>query len=305
MPNYVLNFFDKLDGKRAKCVFCSDIIDYTRPHKLANHMKIKHSDSIDWALILQSENSNRKRRKFSGNGTKKHVWANFTKTDVQQKLAKCNICEKILSHKSTIANLRLHLKRKHAEVFANYESPREIDENDQEEPGPSDTSGVWGSFEKQSNNTSSSNHRLNKNEEIHSDVDEQNCYTEVVYLEDEEQTSKKPEPIIEVPRPQTEPKETQISFEPMETENEEIENFSKYVTSLLKKLPKDLCTQLQMDIINLIMTAKLNKMGKHLAPNLTAANVGNASYLLLPNVPVGNPSEGLKTFNRDPSLPTL
>ncbi|XP_064075952.1 uncharacterized protein LOC113391766 [Vanessa tameamea] len=114
------------------------------------------------------------------------------------------------------------------------------------------------------------------------------------------------EPILEVPKPRTEPKETRISYESMETETEEIENFSKYVTTLLKKLPKDLCTQLQMDIINLIMTAKLNKMAKQLAPNLTAANVGNASYILtLPNVPVGNSSEGIKSFNRDPGLPTL
>ncbi|XP_046975648.1 uncharacterized protein LOC124541748 [Vanessa cardui] len=327
MSNSVLNFFDKLDSNRAKCVFCSDIIYYNRSHKLTHHLKIKHSDSIDWRVLLQSESNIRKRssRNLSVTVTNKHLWSNFTKADVHQKLAKCNVCEKILSYKTTIANLRIHLKRKHPEVCENNENKIENDENNHEEPGPSDTS-MWGSFEKHSDNTGSCNlclktlpwnnvalkdhlethHRLNKNEENNSDSDEQNCYTEIVYLEDEEQTTKKMDPRLEDPKTRQEPKKNRISYEPVDSENEEIENFGKYVTSLLKKLPKDLCTQLQMDIINLIMTAKLNKMAKHLAPSLTSASVGNASFIVtLPKVPVGNSSEGIKSFNRDSNLETL
>ncbi|CAK1587963.1 unnamed protein product [Parnassius mnemosyne] len=43
----------------------------------------------------------------------------------------------------------------------------------------------------------------------------------------------------------------------VDDDDDQIEKFGTYITCLLKKMPKDLCTKLQMDIINLIMTAKL------------------------------------------------
>lgn len=40
-------------------------------------------------------------------------------------------------------------------------------------------------------------------------------------------------------------------------DNDEVNKFTKYISCLLKTVPNDLCTKLQLDIINLIMTAKL------------------------------------------------
>lgn len=46
------------------------------------------------------------------------LWAYFDKHDVYNKRAQCNACQVILSYKSTTANLKNHLKRKHYESYA-------------------------------------------------------------------------------------------------------------------------------------------------------------------------------------------
>lgn len=44
------------------------------------------------------------------------LWAHFDKDNANKK-AKCNVCHEILSYKSTTANLRNHIKRKHPGTY--------------------------------------------------------------------------------------------------------------------------------------------------------------------------------------------
>lgn len=48
------------------------------------------------------------------------VWNYFTVDNVCDKKAVCNYCKKTLSYKSTITNLKLHLKQKHLSVYEEF-----------------------------------------------------------------------------------------------------------------------------------------------------------------------------------------
>uniref|UniRef100_S4P406 Uncharacterized protein n=3 Tax=Pararge aegeria TaxID=116150 RepID=S4P406_9NEOP len=89
--------------------------------------------------------------------------------------------------------------------------------------------------------------------------------------------------------------------------DEEIENFGRYVIGLLKKLPKDVCTQLQRDIINMIMTAKLNKMATPLSEtiNVSMCSVQDGVVLTPSNVIVTTPSNVIHAGPSNMSLPSL
>ncbi|CAH2101567.1 unnamed protein product [Euphydryas editha] len=119
-----------------------------------------------------------------------------------------------------------------------------------------------------------------ENDTEDSNNDEQNL-TEVVYIENEDQTKQDAKRKSSVSQTQTKKRRTETDGRTEHDEDEEIENFGKYITSLLKSIPRDLCTKLQMDIINLIMTTKLNKM----------ATTSNASYI------VSLPSSNSNSFN--------
>lgn len=62
--------------------------------------------------------------------------------------------------------------------------------------------------------------------------------------------------------------------------NDEIEQFGKYVTCLLKKIPADACMELQAEIINLIMKKQLELKRKEtsvLAGNKMAATASDTN----------------------------
>lgn len=96
------------------------------------------------------------------------------------------------------------------------------------------------------------------NEQSEPEEDSNEAYTEVVYLEDE---ARKPLPRREsrpTPRPPKRPsRKRRLSSSSSNDDDEQVEKFGTYVTCLLKKMPRDVCTRLQMEIINLIMTTKL------------------------------------------------
>ncbi|KPJ18796.1 hypothetical protein RR48_02579 [Papilio machaon] len=97
-----------------------------------------------------------------------------------------------------------------------------------------------------------------------SDEDQNDSYTEVVYLEEETRKIKKPQKIPRISytnSPMVKPakisKLNTSTNERHDENDDQIEKFSNYVASLLKEVPKDACMKLQMEIINLIMTTKL------------------------------------------------
>nr|XP_034837820.1 uncharacterized protein LOC117994055 [Maniola hyperantus] len=147
-----------------------------------------------------------------------------------------------------------------------------------------------------------------------SDSDEdQNCYTEVVYLEEEQPTNvttttKQPQ----VTKKRRLSSRYELVNKPKDVENiskideidDEIEIFGRYVISLLKKMPKDASTQLQMDIIGMIMKAKL-KLGTTEPVSVSVSNVQDGVIVTPGNIIVTTPSNVIHTTQNNESLPTL
>ncbi|XP_023949980.2 uncharacterized protein LOC112054426 isoform X2 [Bicyclus anynana] len=196
-------------------------------------------------------------------------------------------------------------------------------ENDDtaEQPQQSESSDAWKLFEKITTNRSAQN--------ASSDSDNENYYTEVVYLEDDQPgggvsnakiikpLKRKPELRVKKENPTPIPiKRTPITRyenvyikknkegEPKKDDtDEDIENFGRYVIGLLKKIPKDVCTQLQMDIINMIMTAKL-KISTPVVPdtmNVSYSNDTETSRAVI----VTTPSNVVHTNHNNESVPSL
>ncbi|CAG4936833.1 unnamed protein product [Parnassius apollo] len=150
--------------------------------------------------------------------------------------ARCVVCRATLPHRAK--ELKHHLKENHPKLAQDFD-----DESENEEDQSNDT------------------------------------YTEVVYLEDDtRKTPKRDAQVImkrrhSVKTPHPTPilkkvkrrKSSSSDDYPLrnkkinnqDDDDDQIEKFGTYITCLLKKMPKDVCTKLQMDIINLIMTAKL------------------------------------------------
>ncbi|XP_068625998.1 uncharacterized protein bdwf isoform X2 [Battus philenor] len=226
------------------------------------------------------------------------IWSYFEKCNDGSKAAICHYCNKSLSYKTTITNLKVHLKQKHPLVYNDLlkapESPTELAEllNNDDSNQSTTAADVWSFFEQETGGRArcvvcratlphrardlrmhlKDNHpKLAQDfEETSENEDDQNdTYTEVVYLEDESRKSLKREQhtrkrsSYQTPHSKK-PKKRKSSFSSDECirdrsddSDDQLEKFGTYITCLLKRMPKDVCTKLQMDIINLIMTTKL------------------------------------------------
>lgn len=118
--------------------------------------------------------------------------------------------------------------------------------------------------------------------EDNNDDDKNNIVTEIVYLKDNlTAKGKKSKTSFEPVKKSV--KETPADYEDQHT-NEELDTFGKYVTSLLKKMPSQLATKLQMEIVTLIITTKLNsEMSKK---NETSVNSNNSIVVSLPSASI-------------------
>ncbi|XP_034837820.2 uncharacterized protein [Maniola hyperantus] len=217
-----------------------------------------------------------------------------------------------------------------AEVLKDFERDEEAAEEQAQEPEIED---VWNYFEKLPSNRAQcilcketfnrhlpflTRHMKEKHRKIAwdqpSDSDEdQNCYTEVVYLEEEQPTNvttttKQPQ----VTKKRRLSSRYELVNKPKDVENiskideidDEIEIFGRYVISLLKKMPKDASTQLQMDIIGMIMKAKL-KLGTTEPVSVSVSNVQDGVIVTPGNIIVTTPSNVIHTTQNNESLPTL
>ncbi|XP_039762273.1 uncharacterized protein LOC120635350 isoform X3 [Pararge aegeria] len=304
------------------------------------------------------------------------IWNYFKIANDVDKKAICKYCKKSLSYKSTITNLKLHLKQKHISAFEDLcnaerskddlstvtkkavslshaqahnddghngdqdklaSSIKEETDDESEQTQQKETDDVWTYFEKIPSNRARcilcketfnrhtpflSKHMTDRHRKVVFDLssdsdDGEDCYTEVVYLEDEQHVAaanknkpikRKSEPIKERRHSSTYNYVRKIKENAQKNEmDEEIENFGRYVIGLLKKLPKDVCTQLQRDIINMIMTAKLNKMATPLSEtiNVSMCSVQDGVVLTPSNVIVTTPSNVIHAGPSNMSLPSL
>ncbi|KAJ8704134.1 hypothetical protein PYW07_013428 [Mythimna separata] len=300
---------------------------------------------------MSDEEGFRKRR------YKSNLWKFFT--PISNKKAVCLLCKNIFNYRSTITNLRRHLRRKHhgartptredsekvfrvaddgtlyeietatgqeSKYYENNEDPMAMDTiylnedelsmNEQEPTTPSPkkrkkiqndaeelhkVTDVWRYFDTDSGKKAQcvvckavvvkeyeelkthlrDNHPnllleiLQDQTTDHSDAasndgneDNDNTYTEIVYLEQEEPVPETVKKHKEKPKSfpkQQKKRERQYSIHSSDDipikktkkdeENDELTTFIKYITCLLKKLPAEVFSNVQMEIINTILKA--------------------------------------------------
>ncbi|XP_014371179.2 uncharacterized protein LOC106720889 isoform X2 [Papilio machaon] len=219
------------------------------------------------------------------------LWNYFVKSEDHDFMAICQFCGKLFSYKTTSSNLKAHLKQKHPLVYDDLLQTSESDlsavlNNDESNHSTAEAD-AWSFFEKETGGRArcvvcraSLPHRIRDlrqhlkdnhpklaqdfDQASDSDEDQNDSYTEVVYLEEETRKVKKPQKIPRISytnSPMVKPakisKLNTSTNERHDENDDQIEKFSNYVASLLKEVPKDACMKLQMEIINLIMTTKL------------------------------------------------
>ncbi|KPJ04724.1 hypothetical protein RR46_01213 [Papilio xuthus] len=303
------------DGvKRAQCTFCDRLLSYSSTtYNLKSHLMrlhpeevgFKNTDKLRSSVLKPVINSEQRKLATLKRRNESVVWSFFTKSETNERVATCNLCNKTFSYRSSNTNLRTHLKRTHPDEFIENDN-NDIDDNNEisyNESGDDDTAqsnnidddsnhstaeaDPWSFFEKETGGRArcvvcraSLPHRIRDlkqhlkdnhpklaqgfDQASDSDDDQNDSYTEVVYLEEETRKVKKPQknPRIsyttsQMVKPAKISKLSSSSNERYDEYDDQIKKFSNYVASLLKEVPKDACMKLQMEIINLIMTTKL------------------------------------------------
>ncbi|XP_013195730.2 uncharacterized protein LOC106138962 [Amyelois transitella] len=245
-------------------------------------------------------------------------WDYFDKSkDIENKIAECLYCQKNISYKTTISNLKQHLKVKHKRAYADFmarsleldgsnaqlekSATREstagaVTSSDAESDDDTKVFEVSSFFDQESSEwamcrickatVSNREQALMKHIEKHpkllkgvqdldaqNDDEEQDTYTEVVYLDDFDVKRDKKEKLqwqADSPRTSTKPRKkrrrrvsTSSEDEPVEKKKKEGNNnnklkiFGEYIMSLMEELPPDVCKKLQMNMINMAINANL------------------------------------------------
>ncbi|XP_063390868.1 uncharacterized protein LOC134676409 [Cydia fagiglandana] len=291
--NMIWEYFDKVDdeNKEAECKLCHNMFNYrSTSHNLKNHLKHKHNDVFMTIPITETPGRLTKIRK-----NRSSVWEYFEVFDNEKKIASCNECQRTISYKTTTANLKTHLRRVHEQLYAEMEGEGEEKELFLEEDGDESDAqdDVWSFFERAGGEArcavcramvpiSALRSHLRNNhpklvdiveseEETATNNVQEDVYTEVVYLEHDESPKRAPKPVEKPRKPkqyvEKSTKKRRISSssdeEPLKYKkkrnDDEIEQFGKYITCLLKKIPQDTSMELQMEIVNLIMKKQLEQ----------------------------------------------
>ncbi|CAK1555963.1 unnamed protein product [Leptosia nina] len=223
------------------------------------------------------------RRKYSP------LWTHFEATS--SKKAKCNYCSReIAISKSSIGSLGRHLKTIHPSINIKnvMEDTLSANDSDSDESTLDPDSELWGFFDKARHNMAKcticeatmkrNSETLYKHlKEAHSKIsqnlefkDKDENYTEVIYLEhpeiEETQTKDKEVTTAQPWQPETRSKLKRRSSAREKPkmadvrDNQGIEDFGRYITSLMKDIPREVSSRLQLEIVNMVMAAKTKSM---------------------------------------------
>ncbi|CAH2062544.1 unnamed protein product, partial [Iphiclides podalirius] len=300
----IWDYFRKCDSedgpRRARCLLCENSLSYeSTSHNLKSHLARVHGDEVTLTVKARSQPTPRKNRS--------PIWQYFSELDGADSVAVCNICERQCSYKSNISNLRAHLARLHRSAYGEMlKNARErskgndgiyLEYVDGDESNQSAAPDVWSFFEKETGGRArcvvcratlphraremrahlKENHPklaqdvVDQSEEEEEEEESTETYTEVVYLEDEarkrrrESRPSRPQQRLSMKR--------RVSSPSSGCEDEQVEKFATFITCLLKNMPHEVGTRLQMEIINLVMTTKLRTAASEGKVDLEGADV--------------------------------
>ncbi|XP_026315977.1 uncharacterized protein LOC113227306 [Hyposmocoma kahamanoa] len=182
------------------------------------------------------------------------VWLYFKCVDPESKYSRCLICKKILSHSTTLTNLKKHLARKHPDV--------KIPEREDGRKRILLSSGGE-LYEVETNS------KLDDDEILAHDDDTQHDQTvemDTVYLEDFDALDTTP---LKKKQRQAKAEKTKIPEFESSSEDEitfsnkftkkkcdSLDHFGKYLVSLLRNLPRETSNTLQADFVKQIMSVQ-------------------------------------------------
>ncbi|KAG6463198.1 hypothetical protein O3G_MSEX013727 [Manduca sexta] len=117
----IWDHFENIVQYKALCKYCQNKYVHSGvTHNLLQHLFTKHIDKMGIG------------EKYSKLPCSV-LWEYFTKVG-EDKMAMCNFCDKLLSYKTTVTNLKVHLSRSHTESFLrllqNLPPAEKIDHND-------------------------------------------------------------------------------------------------------------------------------------------------------------------------------
>lgn len=113
----IWEYFEKdlsTDEKRALCRICCEYYSYaTTITNLKQHLRQKHRDSCPADFL-------NKRRHIKCDRNSNSIWGYFTKVYGVRGVARCNVCKREKSYRTSISNLKNHLANIHPEAHERY-----------------------------------------------------------------------------------------------------------------------------------------------------------------------------------------
>ncbi|XP_028176716.1 uncharacterized protein LOC114364679 isoform X5 [Ostrinia furnacalis] len=247
------------------------------------------------------------------------VWEHFTVKDNVKKIATCKVCDHTLSYLSTTSNLKKHWSNKHCVQKERVTRVVDDDETDCEKKHPGvklkdmhdgkkmliASDGQLYEIEDETKVETLEIDDDNNDDDDHQS--EEPIELNAIYLDDYEgtviepnrkrkpSTSKRKRLIAE----NNDSSEGELTYQKQYSKktSDSLDQFGKYLVSLLRQLPKELSNQLQADFVKQVMTSQLTYQSQ----NVVVAPSNGYSITITEAVPKGNNDAYISTEGNDVS----
>ncbi|XP_063836825.1 uncharacterized protein LOC135085974 isoform X1 [Ostrinia nubilalis] len=280
--------------KIAKCNVCHNSFSYfTTTANLMNHTIRAHGVQKE---KQDGRNDDMESEKNESN-KRSPIWLYFKCIDKVAKISVCLICKRQLSHLTSITNLKKHLYRKHPGVKLKdmHDGKKMLIASDGQLYEIEDETKVE-TLEIDDDNNDDDDHQSEEPIELNA-----------IYLDDYEgtviepnrkrkpSTSKRKRLIAE----NNDSSEGELTYQKQYTKktSDSLDQFGKYLVSLLRQLPKELSNQLQADFVKQVMTSQLTYQSQ----NVVVAPSNGYSITITEAVPKGNNDAYISTEGNDVS----
>ncbi|XP_028176711.1 uncharacterized protein LOC114364679 isoform X2 [Ostrinia furnacalis] len=317
-------YFTVQDSDRciAKCKQCDKSVSYfSSVSNLMKHIDNKHhGKKRKLSSEAQGKNSETETRKKIRTEKRKSIaWKYFTIKDHASKIATCTLCGKSMSY-SSVSNLMKHVQNVHRKH--NISDGRKNDNDDSENnaekhPGVKlkdmhdgkkmliASDGQLYEIEDETKVETLEIDDDNNDDDDHQS--EEPIELNAIYLDDYEgtviepnrkrkpSTSKRKRLIAE----NNDSSEGELTYQKQYSKktSDSLDQFGKYLVSLLRQLPKELSNQLQADFVKQVMTSQLTYQSQ----NVVVAPSNGYSITITEAVPKGNNDAYISTEGNDVS----
>ncbi|XP_063836827.1 uncharacterized protein LOC135085974 isoform X3 [Ostrinia nubilalis] len=328
LRNGAWEYFEIIDEEQrlAVCILCKEQFSYrTTSSNLAKHLKRRHYADIEntefFNVTNNEDDDNDLSVNMSGGHRTSAAWDYFTIKDPVRRIATCKLCECVCSYLSSVSNLMKHVRRKHGVASEHDEEFVVADDSETEgikkHPGVKlkdmhdgkkmliASDGQLYEIEDETKVETLEIDDDNNDDDDHQS--EEPIELNAIYLDDYEgtviepnrkrkpSTSKRKRLIAE----NNDSSEGELTYQKQYTKktSDSLDQFGKYLVSLLRQLPKELSNQLQADFVKQVMTSQLTYQSQ----NVVVAPSNGYSITITEAVPKGNNDAYISTEGNDVS----